>query len=285
MTDFNISPTSINPKTLSHKIGLVIFTMSDSSGETAEAVARACLVQFPPSSVSIYRLPQIRSSKQILTLIEEIKDKNALIVYTLVLPEFRITLEAATEKYHIQRIDLLGQLIDKLTSLTHQQPLSVPGRLHVMDETYYKRIEAVDFAIRYDDGKNPDGIKQADVVLIGVSRTSKTPNCMYLAQHYGLKAANIPLVFGIEPPLNLYQISNSKIVGLSIDPHLLQDIRSTRAQIMGLSSQADYADLDRINQEVRYAKNIFRELKCHVIDVSAKAVEEISSEIYLYLGQ
>ncbi len=285
MTDFNISPTSINPKTLSHKIGLVIFTMSDSSGETAEAVARACLVQFPPSSVSIYRLPQIRSSKQILTLIEEIKDKNALIVYTLVLPEFRMTLEAATEKYHIQRIDLLGQLIDKLTSLTHQQPLSVPGRLHVMDETYYKRIEAVDFAIRYDDGKNPDGIKQADVVLIGVSRTSKTPNCMYLAQHYGLKAANIPLVFGIEPPLNLYQISNSKIVGLSIDPHLLQDIRSTRAQIMGLSSQADYADLDRINQEVRYAKNIFRELKCHVIDVSAKAVEEISSEIYLYLGQ
>ncbi len=196
-----------------------------------------------------------------------------------------MTLEAATEKYRIQRIDLLGQLIDKLTSLTHQQPLSVPGRLHVMDETYYKRIEAVDFAIRYDDGKNPDGIKQADVVLIGVSRTSKTPNCMYLAQHYGLKAANIPLVFGIEPPLNLYQISNSKIVGLSIDPHLLQDIRSTRAQIMGLSSQADYADLDRINQEVRYAKNIFRELKCHVIDVSAKAVEEISSEIYLYLGQ
>ncbi len=285
MTDFNISPTSINPKTLSHKSGLVIFTMSDSSGETAEAVARACLVQFPPSSVSIYRLPQIRSSKQILTLIEEIKDKNALIVYTLVLPEFRMTLEAATEKYRIQRIDLLGQLIDKLTSLTHQQPLSVPGRLHVMDETYYKRIEAVDFAIRYDDGKNPDGIKQADVVLIGVSRTSKTPNCMYLAQHYGLKAANIPLVFGIEPPLNLYQISNSKIVGLSIDPHLLQDIRSTRAQIMGLSSQADYADLDRINQEVRYAKNIFRELKCHVIDVSAKAVEEISSEIYLYLGQ
>lgn len=285
MTDFNTSQASINTKSLSHKSGLVIFTMSDSSGETAEAVARACLVQFPPTAVSIYRLPQIRSSEQIINIIEELKDKNALIAYTLVLPEFRKTLEENVEKYKIHSVDLLGQLINKLTDLTNLTPMAVPGRLHLMDETYYRRIEAVDFAIRYDDGKNPDGLRQADVVLIGVSRTSKTPNCMYLAQHYGLKAANIPMVYGIEPPLALYQIPPTRIIGLTIDPHLLQDIRSTRAQIMGLSSGADYADFDRIYQEVRYAKNIFRELKCHTIDVSAKAIEEISSEVYLHLGQ
>lgn len=284
--------SELNTKALSdknnlskNKTSLVVFTMSDSSGETAEAVARACLVQFPPSSVSIYRFPQVRSAKQITTLVEDIKDKNALIAYTLVLPEFREALKQATKKYKIPSIDLLTQLIDKLSELTNQNPLAQPGRLHLLDETYYKRIESVDFAIRYDDGKNPDGIKQADVILIGVSRTSKTPNCMYLAQHYGLKAANVPIVLGIEPPMTLYQIPSSKIVGLTIDSNLLQDIRTTRAQVMGLSAATDYTDSDRIYQEVRHAKNIFRELKCHVINVSAKAIEEISSEIYLYLGQ
>jgi regulator of PEP synthase PpsR (kinase-PPPase family) len=153
----------------------------------------------------------------------------------------------------------------------------------LLDESYFKRIEAVDFAIRYDDGKNPDGIMQADVVLTGVSRTSKTPNCMYLAHHYGLKAANVPLVWGVEPPLALFKIPSRKIIGLTIDPYLLQEIRSTRAQILGMANSTDYADPERIEQEVKHAKKLFRELKCHVIDVSAKAIEEASSEIYLHL--
>jgi regulator of PEP synthase PpsR (kinase-PPPase family) len=264
---------------------LIVFTISDSSGETAEAVARAALVQFQPGRASIYRLPQVRSCQQLAGLVREVSHGNAVIAYTLVLPEYRETLENEARKFNIPTVDLLGPLITRISSLTGTAPMSQPGRLHLLDETYFRRIEAVDFAIRFDDGKNPDGITQADVVLTGVSRTSKTPNCMYLAHHYGLKAANVPIVSGVEPPLALFQINPRKIVGLHIDPFLLQDIRTTRAQILGMPSSTDYADPDRIRQEVRQAKKLFRELKCHVIDVSAKAIEETSSEIYLHLRQ
>lgn len=262
---------------------LVIFTLSDSSGETAEAVGRAALVQFPPGRASIYRLPQVKSCQQIAALVRECANGRAVIAYTLVLPEYRETLESEAAKFQIPTVDLLGPLITRISTLTSTPPLSQPGRLHMLDETYFRRIEAVDFAIRFDDGKNPEGIKQADLVLIGVSRTSKTPNCMYLAHHYGLKAANVPIVFGVDPPLQLFEIPARKVFALTIDPHLLQEIRTTRAHVLGMPGTTDYADPDRIRQEVRHAKKIFRELKCHVIDVSAKAIEETSSEIYLHL--
>lgn len=264
---------------------LTIFTMSDSSGETAEAVARAALVQFEPGKAAIYRMPQVRNSQQIPAMVKEISQSRAIIAYTMVLPEYRETVEAEANKYKIPTIDLLSPLINRISNLTGAAPLSQPGRLHLLDETYFRRIEAVDFAIRFDDGKNPDGILQADVVLVGVSRTSKTPNCMYLAHHYGLKAANVPLVHGVDPPLSLFQVPNKRIFGLHIDPHLLQEIRATRASILGMPGTTDYADPERIMQEVRHAKRLFRELKCHVLDVSAKAIEEISSEIYLHLRE
>jgi len=264
---------------------LIIFTVSDSSGETAEAVARAAVVQFPPGRASIYRLPQVKNVHQIPGLVREIASDRAVIAYTLVLPEYRETLETEALKHKVPTIDLLGPLINRISLLTNQPPLSQPGRLHLLDETYFKRIEAVDFAIRFDDGKNPDGILQADCILIGVSRTSKTPNCMYLAHHYGLKSANVPIIYGVDLPLGIYQVSPKKIIGLHLDPFLLQEIRATRAQVLGMPGDNDYADEQRINQEVRYAKKIFRELNCHVIDVSAKAIEETSSEIYMHLRQ
>lgn len=264
---------------------LIIFTLSDSSGETAEAVARAAVVQFPPGRASIYRLPQLKNVQQIPVLVREIACDRAVIAYTLVLSEYREVLEAEALKYEIPTIDLLSPLIDRIASLTDQTPLSQPGRLHLLDESYFRRIEAVEFAIRFDDGKNPDGLSQADIVLIGVSRTSKTPNCMYLAHHYGLKSANIPIVYGVDLPLALFQLPPRKVIGLHLDPFLLQEIRATRAQVLGMPGDNDYADEERIRQEVRYAKKIFRELKCHVIDVSAKAIEETSSEIYLHLRQ
>lgn len=264
---------------------LIIFTLSDSSGETAESVARAAVVQFPPGRASIYRLPQIKNSQQIENIVREVSCDKAVIAYTLVLPEYRETLEREARKFNIATIDLLSGLIDRVSQLTGQTPLSQPGRLHLLDETYFRRIEAVEFAIKFDDGKNPDGLLEADVILIGVSRTSKTPNCMYLAHHYGLKTANVPLVYGVDPPLNLFQVPSKRIIGLHLEPVLLQEIRSARAHALKMPGGSDYADADRIRQEVRYAKKTFRELNCHVIDVSAKAVEEISSEIYIYLRQ
>jgi regulator of PEP synthase PpsR (kinase-PPPase family) len=262
---------------------LIIFTLSDSSGETAAHVAQAALVQFSPGLGSIYRLPQARSCQQITGLVREVATGNSLIAYTLVLPEYRETIEAEAKKYNVPTLDLLGPLISRISDLAQSKPLSQPGRLHLLDETYFRRMEAVNFAVRYDDGKNPEGISQADVILTGLSRTSKTPNCMYLAQHYALKAANVPIVPGVDPPLALFSVPFRKIIGLTIDPHLLHNLRVTRTQVLGLPANSEYADLDEIKQEVQYAKKIFRELKCHVIDVSAKAIEETSSEIYLYL--
>jgi regulator of PEP synthase PpsR (kinase-PPPase family) len=264
---------------------LIIFTLSDSSGETAAHVAQAALVQFPPGFASIYRLPQVRSCQQISTIVREIATGRSLIAYTLVLPEYRETLEEEARKLNVPTLDLLGPLIANISSLTQSNPLSQPGRLHQLDETYFRRMEAVNFAVRFDDGKNPDGINQADLILVGLSRTSKTPNCMYLAQHYGLKAANCPIVMGVDPPKALFNVQARKIVGLTIDPHLLQDLRSNRATVIGMGSDTIYADLNEIKLEVQYARRIFRELKCHVIDVSSKAIEEISSEIFCYLRQ
>ncbi len=279
----------INANALSAKLAdtrqLIVFTVSDSSGETAEAVARAALVQFQPGRASIYRLPQIRSCQQLTDLVKELTSARAVIAYTLVLPEYRETLETEALKHGIPTVDLLGPLITRIALMTDSAPLSQPGRLHMLDETYFKRIEAIDFAIRFDDGKNSDGVRQADVVLAGVSRTSKTPNCMYLAHHYGLKSANVPIIYGVDPPPALFEIPARKIIGLHIDPHVLQGIRTTRAQILGLPANTEYADPDRITQEVRQAKKLFRELKCHIIDVSSKAIEETSSEIYLHLRQ
>lgn len=278
-------PINTDTKLPAEERELIVFTVSDSSGETAEAVARAALVQFPPGRASIYRLPQVRSCQQLAGLVREVSHGQALIAYTLVLPEYRETLETEARKFNIPTVDLLGPLITRIASLTATAPLSQPGRLHLLDESYFRRIEAVDFAIRFDDGKNPDGIMQADVILAGVSRTSKTPNCMYLAHHYGLKAANVPIVLGVDPPPALFHVVPRKIVGLHIDPFILQNIRTTRAQVLGMPADSDYSDIDRIRQEVRQAKKLFRELKCHIIDVSAKAIEETSSEVYLYLRQ
>lgn len=264
---------------------LIIFTLSDSSGETAASVAQAALVQFHPGLASIYRLPQARSCQQIAGLVREIATGRSLIAYTLVLPEYRETLEEEAKKAGVPTLDLLGPLISRIASLTDAQPMSQPGRLHLLDEGYFRRMDAVNFAVRYDDGKNPEGISQADVILCGLSRTSKTPNCMYLAQHYGLKAANVPIVPGVDPPLALFTVPGRKIIGLNIDPHILHSLRSTRAAVMGMPANSEYADLDEIKQEVQYAKRIFRELKCQVIDVSARAIEETSSEIFLLLRQ
>lgn len=264
---------------------LIIFTLSDSSGETAAHVAQAALVQFPPGFASIYRLPQARSCQQIATLVREIATGRSVIAYTMVLPEYRETLEAEAKKHGVPTLDLLGPLISKISSLTESSPLSQPGRLHLLDETYFRRMEAVNFAVRFDDGKNPEGIAQADVILIGLSRTSKTPNCMYLAQHYALKAANVPIVPGVDPPKALFSVPPRKIIGLTIDPHLLHNLRSSRAQVIGMPAGSGYADLDEIKAEVQYAKRIFRELRCQTIDVSSKAIEETSSEIFLYLRQ
>jgi hypothetical protein len=180
-------------------------------------------------------------------------------------------------------LDLLNPLITKIATLSDKTPFSRPGRSHILDAAYFRRMEAVNFSVHFDDGQFPEGIRQADVVLTGLSRTSKTPTCMYLAQQYGLRAANVPLVKGINPPSSLFEIPPSRVFGLTIEPDFLYPLRQTRAASLGLSGSCSYAEPDEIRAEVRYAHSVFRLIGCTVIDVSTRAIEETASEIYLYL--
>ncbi|RIL07931.1 MAG: phosphoenolpyruvate synthase regulatory protein [Proteobacteria bacterium] len=264
---------------------LKVYVMSDSSGETAAHVVHAAVVQFAPELTKVSRLPQIRSAEQIRSQLKDLAGKNVLVAYTLVLPEYRETVEQEANAQGIASIDLLGPLMGRLSELTGAAPLSQPGRSHLLDDAYFQRMEAVNFTVRFDDGKNQESLRQADVILTGLSRTSKTPNCMYLAQHYGLKAANVPIVPGVQPPRALFSLPSNKVIGLTIDPVILHRYRVSRAKILGLESDSGYANIEDIRQEVQYAKSIFRDLRCHMIDVSAKAIEETSSEISLYLSQ
>lgn len=170
-------------------------------------------------------------------------------------------------------------MITKLEKELNAEPLHQPGLRLKMDEAYFNRMDAIHFAIKYDDGQTLSGIENADVILTGISRTGKTPSCMYLAQHYGLKAANIPIVYNVKPPKILYKIDPEKITGLTCDPLVLQSFRSTRATSLQMSYSSDYCDFDHISRELEYSKGIFKELKCKVVDMTNRAVEETASEI------
>ncbi|MDK2824062.1 MAG: [pyruvate, water dikinase]-phosphate phosphotransferase / [pyruvate, water dikinase] kinase [Clostridia bacterium] len=256
----------------------IIYVISDSLGETAEFVARAAASQFNGAGVEFRRIPYVSDEEHLIEIIEEASQYNSLIAYTLVLEDLKHFLEVEAAKRNVPTVDILGPMMKGVHKLTGYEPRREPGLLHKLDDDYFRKIEAIEFAVKYDDGKDPRGIIYADIVLIGVSRTSKTPLCMYLA-HKRIKAANIPLVPEVSPPEELYNLSKNKVVGLTIKPHLLNEIRQERLKTLGLVSNADYASMERILAELDYAETIMKRVGCPVIDVSNKAVEETASKI------
>ncbi len=256
-----------------------VYTLSDSSGETAELVAKSALSQFNSQIAEISRLPKIRSANQIQEIFLKDIKTPCVIVYTLVLPEARQALIEESKKSGIPIYDVLGDLVTKLESIFHAPPLREPGLRLKVDQSYFNRMDAIHYAIKYDDGQNLSGMEGADVILTGVSRTGKTPSCMYLAQHYGLKAANIPIILGVDPPKVLFQVDSKKVIGLICDPLILQSFRSTRASSLQMDYSSEYCDFDHIAQEVEFSKKTFRELKCEVVDMTNRAVEETAVEI------
>jgi len=204
--------------------------------------------------------------------------ENSAIVCTIILPEVRECLINLAKDNNIYIVDLMGPMMDTLSKLTDFKPRLEPGLVHRIDEDYFRKMEAIEFAVKYDDGKDPRGLFKADVVLIGVSRTSKTPLAMYLA-HKRLKVANLPLVPEVTPPDELFKISPNKIIGLTISKEKLNQIRQERLKALGLSSDASYAKAARISKEIEYAEKIMGKIGCPQIDVSNKAVEEIATKI------
>jgi regulator of PEP synthase PpsR (kinase-PPPase family) len=251
----------------------VIFVCSDAVGETAEAVAKATTRQFATEQVKIKRFGHIKHEDEIKAIINEALQVQGFIAYTLVQPELRETMREETIRQGVRAVDVMGPMMQAFIDTFNDSPKYKPGLLHEMDENYYRKIEAIEFAVRYDDGKDARGLLQAQVVLVGVSRTSKTPLSIYLA-HKGIKTANYPLTIEVKPPQELFMASNRLIVGLSMQPERLLKIRTERLKALGLPSQAHYASIERIEKELHFASEIMERLRCPVIDVTEKAIEE-----------
>jgi regulator of PEP synthase PpsR (kinase-PPPase family) len=255
-----------------------VFVVSDSVGETGESVVRAAAMQFYPIHVEIVRAPFIHDCEGIDKVLETVKTNGGVVVFTLVVPELRDDLIQKAQRNGIPYIDLLGPILQSLGKQLGLEPRHQPGMLHPLDEDYFKKVEAVEFAVKYDDGRDFSGILKADIVLTGVSRTSKTPLSMYLA-HKKFKVANVPLVPEMQPPEQLFAADKRKVMGLRIDPDKLNLIRQERLRTLGLAENATYAQTERIKVELEYADKIMERIGCAVFDVSNKAVEETASLI------
>ncbi|QJW49147.1 kinase/pyrophosphorylase [bacterium BFN5] len=263
----------------------IVYILSDSIGETGEVVVKAAASQFASGPVKFHRVPFLISAKQVEEALIEAADAGGIVVYTLVRPDLKAFLEQKAKQLQLVAVDVMGPIIDALKQVTEMQPKNEPGVIRKIDEAYFSKVEAIEFAVKYDDGKEPRGLLKADIVIIGISRASKTPLCMYLA-HKGIKAANLPLVPEVPPPAELYQVPPQRVVGLTIKPALLFEIRKERLKSMGLSPAADYASFERILQELEYADNIMRKVGCPVLDVTNKATEETAAKVleFYYKG-
>ncbi|HET7628431.1 MAG TPA: pyruvate, water dikinase regulatory protein [Bacillales bacterium] len=262
----------------SHKKNRVVYVVSDSVGETAELVVKAAASQFRDRSIDIRRTPYVEDKPTVDEIVTSAKNDEALIAFTLVIPEIKQHLVDAATEQAVPVVDILGPMMTGMERHFQQKPRYEPGLVHTLDENYFRRVEAVEFAVKYDDGRDPRGIERADIVLIGVSRTSKTPLSQYLANKR-IKVANVPIVPEVEPPEELFKVSKHKCFGLRADARKLNDIRRERLIALGLDSSANYANLKRIEEELSFFDSVVKRIGCEVIDVSNKAVEETANLI------
>ncbi|ARU62043.1 phosphoenolpyruvate synthase regulatory protein [Tumebacillus avium] len=256
----------------------IVYVISDSVGETAEFVVRAAASQFNGSRAEIRRISYVDDMEPIRETVQAAKEIGALIAYTLVIPELKEGLVREAVEHGVTAVDIMGPMVSAFQTTFQAEPKNRPGLVHKLDDEYFRRVEAIEFAVKYDDGKDPRGLLRADVILIGVSRTSKTPLSMFLA-HKRLKAANVPLVPEVEPPEELFEVSPHKVIGLTISASELNLIRTERLKALGLREEANYAAFERIKMELEYAERIMEKVGCPVINVSNKAVEETTSII------
>jgi len=263
--------------------GQVIYLLSDATGETAEKMVLAALTQFRDKPVRLIRVNNVRTKNQVYESLDEALAKSALVVYTIVNRELAQLTHDECDSFGLISIDLLTPLLMKVAHFVGRSPKETPGLLHGIDEAYFKRIEAIEFTVKQDDGQEPRNLYLADIVLVGISRTSKTPLSIYLA-HRGWKVANVPLVKGIDPPPELYEIDQKRIAALIIDPQRLVEVRAARLRNLGQDPRAAYADYEEIEDELKFAKKFFRGHPWSIIDVSSKAIEETANEVLVRLG-
>lgn len=256
----------------------VVLVVSDGTGVTGERVVQAALTQFDPDVVEVERIGQVRSEEQITEAIEDAASRDATILFSLVVPEQRRHLLHEARRNHVTVIDLLGPILQRLADVLAVSPRAHPGIFRQLDEEYFRRIDAIDFAVRHDDGRATDELAAADLVLVGVSRTSKTPLSMFLA-YRGWRVANVPIVLGIEPPPELFAVDRSKVIALSARPVWLEGVRRERQQRLARGVPMSYAEMEHIQAELAWFRQILARGGWTLVEVTYKAIEETAAEI------
>jgi regulator of PEP synthase PpsR (kinase-PPPase family) len=257
------------------------YILSDSLGETADQVAKAALSQFDAELFHLVRLPKVGSTVQLEMLVSSAFGERCVFLYTLADPGLREEMRVIALKLDILAIDILGPCVEALALVSGEVPSWQAGMIRKTDRGYFEKIEALEFAVKHDDGRGVEELDQAEIVLIGVSRTSKTPLSMYLA-FKGYKVANVPLMSEVDPPSQLMEIDNRRIFGLISSPELLSEIRGQRISDLGGYARR-YADREAIEREMDTARALMRRIGCIVVKTEARAIEETAQEILRHL--
>ncbi|MBO0474974.1 hypothetical protein IGL98_002023 [Enterococcus sp. DIV0840] len=257
---------------------VTIFVISDSAGETASKLAAASMAQYPTIDFSLFRRTFAKEEDKLRKALEDAKRENAMVLHTIVNDRLVKIANDFFEEHNLYHFDILTPPVAEIERLTGVAPTREPGALHHLNENYFKRIEAMEFAVKYDDGKDPRGFLEADVLLLGVSRTSKTPLSLFLANK-NLKVANLPLIPEAHLPKQLWETNPKKIVGLTNDPDILNGIRKERMRTYGLPADTSYSDIEKIRKELTFANDLYEKLGCVVINVASLSIEETASMI------
>lgn len=262
---------------------LNVFIISDAIGDTGEQLLKAASAQFPNLKVNYHKYPFTRTISILQGLLNKAKREQAIIFSSFVNPELNEFTKKICDEYQLRWYDIINPAIDILKTASQQEPVLKPGTSHSLNDNYFDKIEAIEFAITYDDGKDPSGFSKADIILLGVSRTSKTPLSLYLANK-GYKVANFPLVPNTSIPDEIWKLDKNKIFGLTTTTKVLNNIRRQRMISYGLDPDSKYANNDNINEELSSAKQLFDKLDCFVINTSELSIEETATLIMGHLN-
>lgn len=262
-----------------------LYLISDATGETVRSIARACAVQFEEIEVVEHLWPMVRSRRALETALEDLEQEPGIVFYSLLSHDIAAYLEQFCRSRNIPCISVMEPFINLMARYFGRVPKALPGKQHALDAEYFHRIEAMNFVMAHDDGQKINSLAEAEVILVGVSRTSKTPTCIYLANR-GIKAANVPMIPGIPLPESLFQAKQALIVGLTEDPVRLVEIRKNRMRLQNdAQARSDYTDVEKVREEVAEARRLFARHGWPVIDVTRRSIEETAAAVLQLLSQ
>ncbi len=257
----------------------IIYLVGEGTGETISRIARASLAQFNREHVEVKTFFMATDEHYISRIIKQAGNDDALVAFSIVQPALRDLLIKEADRRGIKAIDVIGNFIMQLSIFLKEKPVEIPGRQYILDDEYFRRIDAINFSVKHDDGKLPEGLKLSDIILVGLSRTGKTPLATYMANQ-GWKVANVPVHPDMEASQELFQVVQRKIFGLIISVESLVKLREARLKQLGLEPEATYADPVQVFEEIEWCTNFFKQNpRWRIVDVSNRAIEEVAASI------